>query len=129
MLKSTRRSEMVRRDCKARDPTFQICSSIGGGDVARIIPHSAEDQKGIDSWKFVELFRGVEATVALKAVALALNPESVDTMKSVCFLCEACHDAFGRAQLSGIPDLAGITYPYDRHFTHSVCPLDRWGVY
>lgn len=121
VVKTTRRSERVRRDCKARDPTCRICNSIGGGDVAHIIPFSAKDQKGIDFWKFVELFRGVEATAALKAVALAPNPESVDNMKNVWFLCKACHDAFGRAQLAVIPDLAGITYPYDPDLTSSVC--------
>lgn len=124
VVKTTRRSEKVRRDCRARDPSCQICNSVGGGDVAHIIPYSAKDQKGIDFWKFVELFRGVEATAALKAVALMPNPELVDTLKNVWFLCKSCHDAFGRAQLAIIPDLDGITYPYDPDLTSSVRPLD-----
>lgn len=119
--KSTRRSERVRRDCKTRDPTCQICNSIGGGDVAHIIPYSAKGAKGIDFWRFVDLFRGVEDTAALRAVALGPNPDSVDSMKNVWFLCKACHDAFGRAQLSVIPDLAGLSYPYDPDLTRSVC--------
>lgn len=120
IVKTTRRSEKVRRDCRTRDPTCQICNSVGGGDVAHIIPYSAKDQKGIDFWKFVELFRGVEATAAVRAVALMPNPESVDSLKNVWFLCKSCHDAFGRAQLAIIPDLAGITYPYDPDVTSSV---------
>lgn len=123
VIKTTRRSAKVRRDCKARDPTCQICRSLGGGEVAHIIPYSAKDEKGIDFWKFVELFRGVQATAALKAVALAPNPESIDTMKNVWYLCKTCHDAFGRAKLSVIPDLAELTYPYDPTQTISVCSL------
>lgn len=122
VIKTTRRSERVRRDCKRRDPSCQICRSIGGGDVAHIIPYSAKDQKGIDFWKFVELFRGAAGTAALKAVALAPTPDSGDTLTNVWFLCKACHDAFGRAKIAVIPDLAGLTYPYDADLTASVRP-------
>lgn len=121
VAKPTRRSAKVRRDCKARDPTCQICRSLGGGEVAHIIPYSAKDQKWIDFWKFVELFRGAQATAALKAVALAPNPKSIDTMTNVRFLCKTCHDAFGRAKVSVVPDLVELTYPYDPNQTISVC--------
>lgn len=76
-------------------PVIQPAEYATRATTAYIIPYSAKDKKGIDFWKFVELFRGVKATVALKAVALTPNPESVDTMKNVWFLCKVCHDGFG----------------------------------
>lgn len=98
---------MVRSTCSSRRAALKgfavivrpaiALVKLAAGDVAHIIAYSANDQKGIDFWRLVELFRGVEATVALKAGALPPNPESVvDTMKNVWFLCKACRDAFGR---------------------------------
>lgn len=120
LIKSTRRSVKIRSDCKLRDPNCQICNSNNSGSVAHIIPYSVKDGKAIDFWKFVELFRGAEATAALKAVALAPNPEDVDNMKNVWFLCKICHDNFDRAKLAVIPDLDDLTYPYDPSVTTSV---------
>lgn len=119
-IKSTHRSLKIRTDCKARDPTCQICNSNNTGQVSHIIPYSVKDGKAVDFWKFVELFLGVEATAALKAVALAPNPEIVDNMKNVWFLCSICHDNFDRAKLCIIPDLDDLTYPYDPALTSSV---------
>lgn len=120
LIKTTRRSVKIRRDCKLRDPNCQICNSNNSGAVAQIIPYSVKDGKAIDFWKFVELFRGAEATAALKEVALAPNPEEVDNMKNVWFLCKICHDNFDRAKLAIIPDLNDLTYPYDPRVTTSV---------
>lgn len=108
LLKSTHRSQQIRTDCKLRDPNCQICNSNNSGSVAHIIPSSV---KAIDFWKFVELFRGAEATAALKAAAVAPNPEVVDNLKNVWFLCKICHDNFDRAKLAIIPDLDDLTYP------------------
>lgn len=119
-IKSTQRSLKIRTDCKTRDPNCQICNSDNSGEVAHIIPCSVKNGKAIDFWKFVELFRGVEATAALKAVALAPNPEIVDNLKNVWFLCKICHDNFDRAKLAIIPNLDDLTYPYDPQVTISV---------
>lgn len=119
-IKTTRRSMKIRTACKVRDPNCQICNSDNTGEVCHIIPYSVKDTKAIDFWRFVELFRGVEATAALKAVALAPNPEIVDNMKNVWFLCKICHDNFDRAKVSIIPDLDDLTYPYDAAVTTSV---------
>lgn len=119
-VKTTRRSMKIRTACKLRDPGCQICNSDNTGEVCHIIPYSVKDEKAVDFWKFVELFRGVEATAALKAVALAPNPEIVDNMKNVWFLCKICHDNFDRAKISIIPDLDDLTYPYDAAVITSV---------
>lgn len=119
-IKTTHRSLKIRTDCKLRDPNCQICNSNNSGEVCHIIPYSVKDGKAVDFWKFVELFRGVEATAALKAVALAPNPEIVDNMKNVWFLCKICHDNFDRAKISVIPDLDALTYPYNPDITTSV---------
>lgn len=111
-IKSTHRSSKVRLSCILRDPTCQICNG-SGSEVAHIIPYSVKDKKAIDFWKFVELFRGVDETKALKAIALAPNPENVDTLKNVWSLCKNCHDLFGHGKLAVIPDLDGLTYPFD----------------
>lgn len=118
-LISSYRSSKVRLRCTLRDPNCQICNAKGG-DVSHIIPYSVKEKKAIDFWKFVELFRGAQATMALKAIALAPNPESVDNLKNVWTLCKTCHDLFGRAKLAIIPDLDGLTYPYDPTNTTSV---------
>lgn len=116
--KPTRRSEKVRRDCKARDPVCQICGTLNDGEVAHIIPYSVKEKKAIDFWKFVELFRGVAATAALREIALGHN---TDTVRNVWFLCKMCHGGFDGGKLSVIPDLDGITYPYDPEKTNEVC--------
>lgn len=120
LIKSTRHSVKIPSDCKLRDPNCQICNSNNSVSVAHIIPYSVKDAKAIDFWKLVELFRGAEATAALKAVALAPNPEDVDNMKNVWFLCKICHDNFDCAKLAVIPDLDDLTYPYDPSVTTSV---------
>lgn len=120
LMKSTHRSLKIRNDCKLRDPTCQLCNSNNSGSVAHIIPYSVKDGKAMDFWRFVELFRGAKATAALKAVALAPNPEDVDNLKNVWFLCKICHDNFDRAKLAVIPDLDDLTYPYDPSVTTSV---------
>lgn len=123
VTKSTRRSEKVRRECKARDPMCQICNALNDGDVAHIIPYSVKEKKAIDFWKFVELFHGVENTAALREITLGPNAGSADTVKNVWFLCKMCHDGFDHGKLSVIPDLDGITYPYDPDRTNEVRPL------
>lgn len=113
------RSGKVRLHCAFRDPNCQICSAKGG-DVSHIIPYAVKEKMAIDFWKFVELFRGAQGTMALKAIALAPNPESVDNLKNVSTLCKNCHELFDRAKLAMIPDLNGLTYPYDPINTSSV---------
>lgn len=119
VIKTTRRSVKIRTSCALRDPNCQVCNAKGG-DVAHIIPYSVKGKKAIDFWRFVELFRGVEGTLALKAIALAPNPESVDNLKNVWCLCKNCHEFFGCAKLAVIPDLDGMTYPYDPDRTSAV---------
>lgn len=119
ITKSTRRSEKVRRDCKIGDPVCQICNVLNDGEVAHIIPYSIKDKKAIDFWKFVELFRGVEATAALRAVALARN---TDTVRNVWFLCTACHNGFDHGKLS--------VYPWSRWDHVSLWPrADKLGIF
>lgn len=113
------RSAKVRQHCAIRDPNCQICNAKGG-DVSHIIPYSVKDKKAIDFWKFVELFSGPQATMALKAIALAPNPDLVDNLKNVWTLCKTCHELFGRAKLAIIPDLDGLTYPFDANSTSTV---------
>lgn len=121
LRKSSHRSQTVRRECERRDGKgCQICNSVNPGEVVHIIPYSVTDSKGIDFWKFVELFRGRKATAALKAVALAPTPESVDQLKNVWYLCKQCHSCFGGGKLAVIPDVTEITFPFDSAQTTSV---------
>lgn len=111
----------MRRECECRDGKgCQICDSVNPGEVVHIIPYSVKDSKSIDFWKFVELFRGRKATVALKAVALAPTPENVDQLKNVWYLCKQCHSCFGGGKLAVIPDITHITIPFDSAETTSV---------
>lgn len=121
LFKSSHRSQKVRRECERRDGKgCQICNSVNPGEVVHIIPYSVKDSKGIDFWRFIELFRGRGATAALKAVALAPTPESVDQLKNVWYLCKQCHSCFGGGRLAVIPDVAGIAFPFDTAQTTSV---------
>lgn len=58
--------------------------------------------------------------MALKAIALALNPELVDNLKNDWCLCKNCHEYFGCAKLAVIPHLARLTFPDNSASTSTV---------
>lgn len=110
------RSNKIRDACKARDGnTCRLCN-IHDSLSAHIIPFSIRGSKTMDFWAFVALFRGVDATAALKAAALDPDPENPDNLMNVIQLCRNCHHHLDEACVSLVPQILedpASVFPYD----------------
>lgn len=117
---SSSRSRVVTSGCAERDQ--MTCCFTGqrtGGVVAHVIPFSVRDEKAVNFWKFIAMFRGEADTAAMRSATLGAG-DSTDTLRNVCWMWNAAHAAFDAGKLAVIPQLEPTQIPYNPQLVSEV---------
>lgn len=113
---STRRTQRVSNLCGVRDKnTCWLTKRRTGGECSHILPFSLRDEKAVNFWKFIALFRGEAETRALQQ-AICMGPDSArgtDILLNVWWLSEDVHKYFDKGWVAIIPQLTPDQLPYD----------------
>lgn len=122
---STRCTQRVSKLCGVRDKNICLLTKRRtGGECSHILPFSLRDEKAVNFWKFIALFRGEEETVALRG-ALCMGPDSVrvtDNLLNVWWLSEDVHKYFDKGWVTIIPQLTPDQLAYDPAKISEVSP-------
>lgn len=120
---STTRSQRVTRGCMERDlARCQLTNQSFDCIVSHIIPFSVRQSKGVDFWKFIELFRGETETRALRVATLG-DEDSTDVLTNVWFINVAAHGPFDRGNIAVLPIISDAMAAYDPSTVSEVNPL------
>lgn len=110
---SSSRSRVITSGCAERDQrTCRLTGQRTGGVVAHVIPFSVRDDKAVNFWKLIAMFRGEADTAAIRSATLGTG-DSTDTLRNVCWMWIAAHAAFDAGKLAVIPQLEPTQIPYN----------------
>lgn len=117
---SSSRSRVVTSGCAERDQrTCRFTGQRTGGVVAHVIPFSVRDEKAVNFWKFIAMFRGEADTAAMRSATLGAG-DSTDTLRNVCWMWNSAHAAFDAGKLAVIPELEPTQIPYNPQLVSEV---------
>lgn len=117
---SSSRSRVVTSGCAERDQrTCRLTGQRTGGVVAHVIPFSVRDDKAVNFWKFIAMFRGEADTAAMRSATLGTG-DSTDTLRNVCWMWNSAHAAFDAGKLAVIPQLDPTQIPYNPRLVSEV---------
>lgn len=117
---SSSRSRVVTSGCAERDQrTCRFTGQRTGGVVAHVIPFSVRDDKAVNFWKFIAMFRGEADTAAMRSATLGTG-DSTDTLRNVCWMWNSAHAAFDAGKLAVIPQLEPTQIPYNPRLVSEV---------